>query len=294
LRGKSFPTDRTPGTRRSGSVRRRRQSDANLRQAEALHVRALRLTSQGKYLRAAATFRRAISLTDDHSRPRQPILAAILNNFGVLSKYAGRFECAKRLYERARTLMPRDDPHFREFRATLYHNLAGLEHARGQHMKALLYARQGIRLRRTLRSRDRLPLVADQVALAAILVELGSLREAEKIHLRALRTYRRKFGSRHYETAALVSNLGAQYAKVGRLDAAERMLRRAARALEATLGRHHPRLASVLNNLATLCARRGKLAEAHALYTRALHLLGRQIGPTYPSISLVRASRKTQ
>jgi tetratricopeptide (TPR) repeat protein len=191
--------------------------------------------------------------------------------------------------------MPREDPRFKQFRATLYHNLAGLEHARGQHMRALLYARQGIRLRRKLPKRDRLPLVADQVALAAILVELGNLREAEAIHLRVLRVYRRRFGPRHYETASLLSNLGALYAKAGRFSAAEQTLRRAARVLENVLGKNHPRLASVLNNLATLCARRGKFSEAGALYARVLRLLGHQLRPSYPSIALVRANlRKLQ
>lgn len=187
--------------------------------------------------------------------------------------------------------MPREDPRFKQFRATLCHNLAGLEHARGQHMRALLYARQGIRLRRKLPKRDRLPLVADQAALAAILVELGNLREAEAIHLRVLRVYRRRFGPRHYETASLLSNLGALYVKAGRFDAGERTLRRAARVLENVLGENHPRLATVLNNLATLCARRGKFSEADGLYARALRLLGRQLRPTYPSITLVRTNR---
>lgn len=147
-------------------------------------------------------------------------------------------------------------------------------------------------MRRKLRERNRSPLVADQVALAAILIELGSLREAESIHLRALRVYRRKFGAAHYETAPLLSNLGALYVKTSRFDEAEKTLRRAARALENVLGKNHLRLASVLNNLATLCARRGKFSEADALYTRVLRLLGRQLHPTYPSIALVRANKR--
>jgi tetratricopeptide (TPR) repeat protein len=261
-----------------------------LRKAEGLHARARQLTLQGKYARAADAFERAISLTNSRSLSCRPILAAILNDFGVLSKYAGRFARAKGLYERARRLMPPEDPQFKQFRATLYHNLAGLEHARGQHTQALFYARRGIRLRRKLRGNDRSPVVADQAALAAILVELGNLREAEAIHLRVLRVYRRRFGPRHFETASLLSNLGALYVKAGRFDAAERTLRRAARVLENVLGKNHPRLASVLNNLATLCARRGKFSEADMLYDRVLRLLGCQLRPTYPSIALVRAN----
>jgi len=268
------------------------KSRQRLRRAEALHAQALRLTSQGRYSQAIVAFAHAISLANVRSPSYRLILAAILNDFGVLSKYAGRFARAKRLYERARRLIQRDDPHFKQFRATLYHNFAGLEHARGEHARALLYARRGVQLRRKLGGRNRSLLLADQAALAAILVELGKLREAEAIHLQVLRVYRRKFGPRHYETAALLSNLGALYLKAERFDAAERTLRRAARVLESVLGKNHPRLASVLNNLATLCARCGKFSEADALYARALRLLVRRSSPTYPSFALVRANMR--
>ena len=258
----------------------------------ALHARALRLTSQGKYSQATTAFQGAISLANARSPSDRGPLAAILNDFGVLSKYAGRFARAKRLYERAMELMPREHPQFEEFRATLYHNLAGLEQARGQNMRALFYARRGIRLRRKSRGRGRLSLAADRAALATILVELGRLREAEKIHLQVLRLYRRAFGPKHYETASLLSNLGALHVKAGRLDAAELTLCRAAIALESALGENHPRLASVLNNLAIAYAHNGKFSEADATYSRALRLLERQPAPTYPRIGMVAAARK--
>ncbi len=281
-----------PASTRSVDRVTQHKSRQRPRRVEALHAQALRLTSQGRYSQATLAFARAISRTNARSPSHRHILATILNDFGVLSKYAGRFARAKRLYERARRLIPREDPHFKEFRATLYHNLAGLEHARGQHIRALLYARRGVELRRKLGGRNRSLRLADQAALAAILVELGKLPEAEAIHLRVLRVYRRKFGPRHYETASLLSNLGALYLKAERFDAAERTLRRAARVLESVLGKNHLRLASVLNNLAALCARRGKFSEADALYARVLRLLVRQLSPTYPSIGLVRANMR--
>ena len=277
---------------RSISQVKQRKNRQSLRKAEALQLRALRLTLQGKYSRAAAAYRTAIALASRIPSPDRTVLAALLNNFGVLSKYAGQFAQAKELYERAGKLMPLDDPHFRQSRATLYHNLAGLAQARGQYARALQHARRGIRLRGSPRRGDALSLLADQVALAVILVELGKLREANAIYLRALRAYRRKFGTNHYETASLLSNLGALYLKAGRLDKAEQTLRRAARVLEDVLGRNHPRLATVLNNLAVVCVGRGKSVEADALYARVLRLLERQSRPTYPSIALVRANRR--
>lgn len=279
--------------RRSRSIRRvkQRKSRQSLRKAEALQSRALRLTLQGKYSRAATAYRSAIALASGDFSTNRTLLAALLNDYGVLSKFTGRFAQAKKLFERAERLMPRNDLYARQFRATLYHNLAGLEQARGQYGRALQYARRGIRLRGRHRPGDALSFLADHAALAAILVELRRLREAETLCLRVLRAYRRKFGANHYETGLVLANLGALYLKAGRLVRSEQTLRRAVRVLEDALGRNHPRLATVLNNLAIVCAHRSE-SEAEALYARVLRLLRRQPRPAYPSIALVRANRQ--
>jgi tetratricopeptide (TPR) repeat protein len=269
-----------------------REIDRDLQFAEALYAQALRLTARGKYGRAADLFQRAISRAEGCSDSSPLFLAALCNDFGVLSKYAGRFEHSEKLYHRAGALIPRRNPRSAEFRAVLCHNLAGLEHARGRFTRALFHARRGLRLRKTLRAIDRLAIAEDEAGLAAILVDLGRLRDARALLRRILRAYRRRFGEQHRETASALANLGVLYARAGRFREAERVFRQALRALENVLGRNHPRVANVLNNLAVVCARRGKLGEADALYKHVLRLLSRQPGPGYPSIALVRANRK--
>jgi tetratricopeptide (TPR) repeat protein len=277
----------------SGPVRQQlRENDRDLQFAEALYAQAVRLTSRGKYAQSASLFRRAISLAEGCSDSSPLFLAALWNDFGVLSKYAGRFEHSEKLYHRAGVLIPLGNPRSAEVRATLCHNLAGLEHARGRYARALFHARRGLRIRKTFRAIDPLGMAADEAALAAILVDLGRLREAKALLRRVLLAYRRRFGEQHCETASALANVGALYARAGRFQTAERAFRRSLRALENVLGHNHPRLASVLNNLAVVCARRGKLGEADAFYKRVLRLLSHQTGPGYPRIALVRANRK--
>ena len=234
----------------------------------------------------------AISLAEGRSDSSPLFVAVLWNDFGVLSKFAGWFQHSEKQYRRAGALIPRRDPRATEFRATLCHNLAGLEHARGRFARALVYARRGLRLRKRLRVISPLAIAADEAALAAILVDLGRLREASVLLRRVLRAYRRSFGEQDYETASALTNLGALCARAGRFHVAEQALRRALRALENILGHNHPRLATVLNNLAVVCARRGKRGEADALYKRVLRLRSRRAGPGYPSIALVRANQK--
>src|SRR5579863_10204033 len=143
------------------------KSDRDLRFAEAFHAQALRLTSRGKYARAAGVFRRAISLAQGCSGSSRLFVAALWNDFGVLAKFAGRFQHSEKHYRRAGALIPRRDPRATEFRAKICHNLAGLEHARGRFARALVYARRGLRLCTRLRAINRLAIAADEAALAA-------------------------------------------------------------------------------------------------------------------------------
>lgn len=263
-----------------------------MRTAEALHSQALRLTSQGKYSQAAALFRRAIALVRPFSRSNPLFLASLLNDFGVLSKYQGQSKRARKLYHQAAALVPHRRPHSADFRATLCHNLAGLNHSAGRYRVALLYARDGLRVRRLSRPLDPAAIAADEAALAAILVDLERLHEADAILRRILPLYRHKFGPRHHETAFVLANLGALYSKSGDLPAAERTLRQALFALEKSLGRNHPRLGSVLNNLTVVCARREKFKEAGTLSARLRRLLSRQPCATRSSLALVRAKEE--
>ena len=161
LKGNIYRIARPPG-----SVRQRlRESDRDLEFAEALYAQALRLTSRGKYARAAGLVRRAISLAERCSDSSPLFLAALWNAFAVLSKYAGQFEHAENLYRRAAARIPRRNPRSAEFRATLCHNLAGLEHACGRFARALFHARRDLRLRKTLRAIDPLAIAADEAAI---------------------------------------------------------------------------------------------------------------------------------
>lgn len=271
------------------------RSDARTR-AIALHSQALRLTSRGRYQAAFAAHDNALRLAES-GRVFDPIpLATFLNDFGVLCKFMGRFRLAGRMYRRALRLLSRKNEDCKQSLATLYHNLAGLEHARGRYGAALRLARRGLALRKTARPRDTIALIDDQSALAAILTDLRHTTEAAKIYRRVLHDYRSKATtrigpkceSRRYDVGSTMTNLGALYARTGRLALAERSLRRGISLLEHVFGKTHPRLASPLNNLAVVCARGGALQESEALYRRVLRLLEMQSGLTYPSASLVR------
>ncbi|HKQ89523.1 MAG TPA: tetratricopeptide repeat protein, partial [Blastocatellia bacterium] len=86
--------------------------------------------AQGRYDLAEPLYLRALSLAELFCGRED--VAALCNNLAVLYKYMGRFDEAERLYRRALPLMEQSlGPEHSEI-ATLYHNLGGLEHARGR------------------------------------------------------------------------------------------------------------------------------------------------------------------
>lgn len=264
--------------------------------AVALHFRARRLASRGRYRAALWAYRAALRAAERHQVLDPVLLAGLLNDFGVLCKFMGRFAAGERMYRRALRLLSKESSNNKQSVATLYHNLAGVEHARGRCGPALLLARHGLMLRKSAQPRDTGALIDDEAALAAILAGVGRTGEAIKIYRRVLRYYCRSAMPRsrleqkqsHYEIGSARANLGAVYAQTVRLPVAEMNLRQAVSLLEMALGKHHPRLVSALNNLAVVCARRGRLSEADALYRRAIRLPEIQSRSTHPSTSILR------
>ena len=151
--------------------------------------------------------------------------AARLNRLGLLCKAAGRYDEARAHYERALELVADAAAPDLDAVATLYHNLGGIEHARGQYAAAESFARRGVTVRSASAVLDPCALAADRSALAAILDGLERWDEAEALYRDALRAFEHDPGSRTWDIAVTLGNLGAQYAQRGRLDQAADLLR---------------------------------------------------------------------
>jgi tetratricopeptide (TPR) repeat protein len=235
----------------------------------------------GNFAKARAGYRRALRSAELALGPRDPEAGMICNDWGVLEKFAGRYGDADRLYRRALKLVraPAELPN-------LFHNLGGLDHARGRYAAAERWARKSVAARRKLCDPDHPRLLADEAALAAILAQRGDHAEAERIYRRAIRFFR-KAGARH-EVAVNANNLADSLAMRGRNGEALRWYREAVRLKRALLGAGHPDLALTLNNFAALRRDTGRRAEALRLFTQALTIFEAAGGPDHPHTRAVR------
>jgi tetratricopeptide (TPR) repeat protein len=162
--------------------------------------------------------------------------------------------------------------------ATVYHNLAGIEHAIGAYAAAETLARQGLRLRMADPRPAVRPVAADLIALAAILDGLRRWDEAEALYLSGLRLLHRLPRRLSAEEAVAWGGLGALAVQRGHPTEAIPLLRRAVRLKSQALGNTHPDLGLALHNLAAAYYRTGRKAVAHATLIRALSILEPRLG----------------
>lgn len=218
--------------------------------ADALVRRGNTQRLMARYDRADTDLRRAADLA------RSPLgVASVLNARGILAKDTGRLEQASRYYREALSRM-RDvvgDDH--ECLASLFHNLAGLEHARRRHLEGETHARRAIRLRTRQCGPDSLEVAADLAVLASLLAGQGRLDEAEVVFRRTLASWSRHRGRGHYEVAVSLHNLGAIHAARGDTRAAEGQYRRALAIKRTLLGDSHPEVVTLAWDVAALAHR---------------------------------------
>jgi len=223
--------------------------------------------------------------------PKDPDVAGILNNRGVLRKSQGRYAEAVVFYRRALALL--EGTRDKGSLATLHHNLGGIEHARGRYAAGEPHARRSVALRQAVLGRDHPAVAADVAALAALVDGRGRLDEAAALYGRALGVFRRTLGPKCAEVGLNLSNLAALRQRQGRAHEAERLYDQALAIQQRVYGRAHPEVALTVNNLAYLVREGGNLRRAEGLYARALRSFERALGPRHPHTRLCRRNLRT-
>lgn len=134
----------------------------------------------------------------DLCRPELPgdEIAEACRLAGIL-RDQGRYDEAERLYFRALDLIDAAVGHDDIQAASLYHNLGGLEHARGRAALGEPPARWGLKIRERALGADHPHVAADKAALAAILDAQGRYDEAEELYRQALAVFERVYGPEH-------------------------------------------------------------------------------------------------
>jgi len=249
----------------------------------ALSLLGTALRHLGAYSEAEAPLVRAIELSK--TMPDRPELGAeAWNNLGVLCKYAGWFDRGAAAYAGALSFTERmvETPGRTMLFATVLHNMAGLDHARGCFGSAEEPARRAWFLRRELLGEEHPTALADAVAYAGVLDGLGRYAESRPIYERALAIYERVFGPEHLHNLAFV-----EYSEGNRLQGVA-LARRAYSIKTKLSGAQHPDTALSGMALASLLPPEDH-AESSGLLGEALRIFESTLAPGHPHTARCRA-----
>ncbi|MFI6996226.1 tetratricopeptide repeat protein [Nocardia sp. NPDC050175] len=238
----------------------------------------------GDYRQAEHALGRALPLADAAGGA---LPAAVLTQLGITAKELGAFDRAAHHYARLRRLYDETSATPAEF-AALWHNLAGLAHARGDYLAAETHARRAVDTRHSGPHTNPVDLAQDLAVLAAALAGQDRHGEARTLLREALAICRTARPPRHYEIAVQLHNLAAIEQTLGDTDTAERHYRQALAIKERLLGSDHPEIALLTNNLATLLHQQERHGEAVAYHRRALSIATRTFPPEHPVVVAIR------
>jgi tetratricopeptide (TPR) repeat protein len=239
------------------------------------------LSTCGEFNAAEARLRTALNSAGKILGGDNPHLLSIHNMRGVTAKFAGRFDDAQAHYSQVRAVLdtePIADP---EALATLLHNLAGLDHSRGEYARGLSLAERGLRLRIDTIGPDHPDVARDLNAIGALYHELGDAAAADCAYGRALRIFEQALGKDHYEVAMTAANLAVSKAEANEAETALALYRRALAILERCLGTGHPDVALVQHNLAVLLLKLGDTKSAADLFVNAEEAIA-GLSPDHP------------
>jgi tetratricopeptide (TPR) repeat protein len=236
------------------------------------------LRDHARYAEAEGLLRRFFIAAEGTCPASSAQIRAAWNGLGIVYKYEGRLDDAGRAYTEALSMGGATPLEL----ADLYHNLGGLEHARGHFAEAEPWARRGLAIRLRLRGPNHPDVAADMAALAPILGALGKKAEAESMMRSALVIFEHVYGPEHYECSVTLNNLAALRYSLGDSAEALRLYQRALAIKEKTLGPYHPDVATTLNNLAVLYKQAGDRTQAARLYQRALDIFEVSLGARHP------------
>ena len=149
-----------------------------------------------RYSEAEENLKRALALALESFGEASDEASNARNNLGILYKYTGKFDDAKILYETALANIEREYGREHISTASLYHNLGGLEHARGDFAAGEEPARKAWEIRANALGSHHPDALADAVAYAGVLDGLERYDESEKIYRDVLVEYEKIYPRR--------------------------------------------------------------------------------------------------
>jgi tetratricopeptide (TPR) repeat protein len=216
------------------------------------------LRARGRFDDAEACLQHVLAVSTHAQEAADPPLRALaLNTLGTVCTDVGRYhEASAAFAEARRALTDRYGPDH-TLVASVWRNIAGLAHARGQLLEAESAAQRAVRIHGLADGVGHRLVALDLAVLGAALAGLQRTADAERCFERAVDIHRARAPADRYEVAANLASIAAIRARGHDLVTAGRLLRDVIAVKGSILGARHPEVLRHEQELAAIGAAAG-------------------------------------
>ena len=245
-------------------------------------ARAEYLRLGGKFQAAECLLQKVIVETEQFPESESLKKAAARNALGVVSKYLGKLDNAKRLYCEAFRICRNQMADSRPLIVTILYNMAGVLHSMSRFEQGIRFAERALEMLEAGEFEETESRAILLSCLAANFEGMSDFDRAIPAYRHSIKLLRSRLGNEHRDIAINLNNLGNIHLVQGDYHAAEEYFRRALKMKLKLLGSSHPDSATTLFNLAKLLQQRGQWAQARVHYSRARRIFLATFGPNHP------------
>ena len=226
------------------------------------------------------------ALAEAKMHANEKLVAAALNNLGLLLKDTNRLEEAEPLMRRALEITTASFGEHHPVVARASNNLGQLLKDTNRLEEAEPLMRRALEIDTASFGEHHPDVARDLNNLGLLLKDTNRFEEAEPLMRRALEIDTASFGEHHPDVAICLNNLGLLLKDTNRFEEAEPLMRRALEIDTASFGEHHPVVAIRLNNLGLLLKDTNRFEEAEPLMRRALEIDTASFGEHHPVVAI--------
>lgn len=222
--------------------------------------------------------------------PKDPRLARVLNNLGMLYRGTGRYKLAKPYVNETVEIAEKYFPKKQEYPVSLS-NKGALQNDLGEYVESEKTFRKAVEVwKMNVRKDSDTKLASIYNGLARSLREQGKLEEALLTAKKSFAMKESVSGKDSADSAGALENLGKIYQKRGDLKNAQLHLERALTIDKKAFGEKHPDVASDQCSLGRLFTQTGNLKEAKILLENSLSTRKKFFTAQHPTIAKTLAS----
>jgi eukaryotic-like serine/threonine-protein kinase len=251
-------------------------------------------TALGRVLEERGSYAEAIAVLDEAERihtsrePASADLAATLRELVNTHFYAGHFDVADQIAQRALAMTRQVHGDTHALVAEDLINLGAVQHERGQYAEAERHYREALVISERWYGAEHYKTASNLTMLGRALQMQKRLDEAGDLLKRAVTIQERVFGPNHPRVASAVNDLGAVAQARGDLDQAEAAFTRMAQIYRSVYGEKHYLLGIAISNLATVYVLREEYRRAEPLYREAIALYTQTQSPEHLNTGIGR------